>query len=197
VVSYVKLDDRLPHHRKVRALHPKLALAALGLYTASIAFSQRDETDGRVRLADLHIMLPTTPPLPLAQLQKLVAELVRVGLWDAEADGWRIHDYLDWNLSAEERKVSRLANASRQKRHRDILRENAGSRGGSNASLTGPTPLRSSPLHSTPLRSSPLGPPEGLSALREAEAREDMDAFHRLVAETSARMGFRPDDAPR
>lgn len=91
-MSFAKLDDRMPHHRKVRALEPGVTLAAYGLYVASIQYCQHYETDGRIQPGDLHMIVPTVPRPP----RRLIAELVRVGLWDEHPDGgWAVHDFLD------------------------------------------------------------------------------------------------------
>ena len=173
-MGYAKLDDRLPHHHKVRAIATKLALAAYGLYVASVQFAQRDETDGRIHEADLLVIMPTAPR---PQLRTLAGELVRVHLWDPRDDGWVIHDYLDHNLSAAERRVGTLANRRRQAQHRERLRNavtgeesnvvtnalpddvtnalpgpwcHASSNASTNAFVTGPTPLLSSKERNSP-----------------------------------------------
>jgi hypothetical protein len=119
-MSWVKLDDRLPHHRKVRALQPYLAFAAYGLYVASIQHCQRENTDGHITANDLDLIFPAhrfgtgkRVKTPIRLQDELVSELVRVGLWDVESKGvnWSVHDYLDWNLSAAERLEQSRINA--------------------------------------------------------------------------------------
>ena len=180
-MGYAKLDDRLPHHKKVRALPPTLARACYGLYVASIQFCQHYETDGVIRKADLHLLLPgaSVPP------RKEISALVEVRLWDEVSPIlWAVHDYLEHNASAAERKAKgRFAANARWSAHR-TAQGNASSKASSNAS-----PLHSSPLHSTPLRSSTDA--EGFSAMVEQESQESRDAFQRLIAGVSERIGFK------
>ena len=200
-MGYAKLDDRLPHHRKVRALAPRLVLAAYGLYVASVQFAQRDDTDGWIREADLLVIMPTAPR---AQIRALTEELVRVRLWDLglEAGGWKIHDYLEWNLSAEERKVGALANRARSARYRDRLRDASVTRDEtrdetrdqrvSHRAVTGPTPLLSSPKKKEPPPTSPSGgdPPDDLSITRCGPDRTEQ--FKTLVEGVAQRVGLPP-----
>lgn len=219
-MGYAKLDDRLPHHKKVRSLPLQYAFAAYGLYVASIQFCQHYETDGTIRKEDLHMILPTVHnPHP-----KLIDALVTAGLWDELLGGWAVHDYLEHNLSASERKAAKQSAASRVSAHRQKLSGNPDSNAVRNALQDGPrnavrnalqrdtgnavrsstTPLLSSP---TPLHSSPLGAvdsvdksdalrpahpkdPDGLSALQLEEARQAREKFDALVAGLSKRVGL-------
>jgi hypothetical protein len=47
---------------------------------------------------------------------KFVAELVRRGVWSTAADGWTIHDYLDYQPSKARVEEDRVKNAARQRR---------------------------------------------------------------------------------
>ena len=148
-MSYARIDDLLPHHRKVRALGP-LAFPGFGLYVASVAFAQRELTDGIVLRSDLPAIIPGQRPA-----SRLLAGLVEVHLWDALGDGrdgWRIHDYLDWNDSAAIRRAKLAKDALRKRGafHADSARTPDGVRPDSvrtsSPLLSAPTPLHSAPL---------------------------------------------------
>jgi hypothetical protein len=47
---------------------------------------------------------------------RFVAELVRRGVWSTAADGWTIHDYLDYQPSKARVEEDRVKNAERQRR---------------------------------------------------------------------------------
>lgn len=101
-MSWARLDDQLPYHRKIRALPPPLVKPCYALYVASLQFAQAHGTDGRILREDLRWLLPSAPPPTKAE----VAALVRVRLWDGHpAGGWTVHDYLDYNPSAAQRRA--------------------------------------------------------------------------------------------
>src|SRR5262245_52691500 len=149
-MSYAEIDDLLPHHRKVRACPIGTAFAAFGLYVASVTFAQRELTDGVVLRSDLPAMIPGHP-VP----DRLPGLLTRVRLWDELPDGsgWRVHDYLEHNDSAEVRRLKRRKDRDRKRSGRagtvptDSTRNPSGVRGDS-GSLS--PPLHSPPLHSSP-----------------------------------------------
>lgn len=93
-----KLDDKIRNHPKVL----QAGLEAFGFFCGSISYSSEFGTDGYIARSAIGACFPGTPErkaLALAQ------RLVEAGLWEAVAGGeggWRIHDFLDWNLSAEE-----------------------------------------------------------------------------------------------
>jgi len=154
-MSWAKIDDLLPHHDKLIRAGAQ-APAVFGLYVASICYAQRQRTDGRIPRMALATLLPGAP----RPSRRLIRRLVTLRLWDLADDGWSIHDYLDHNLAKNERSAAQAANAARQARYRANLRmagqmveSDAVSNASCNASVTGPTPLLSSPLHSSPLRS--------------------------------------------
>ena len=145
-MSWAKIDDLLPHHEKIVNAGSD-APAVFGLYVASICYAQRQKTDGRIPRKALALLLPGAP----RPSRRLLEALVTLRLWDQDGDGWAIHDYLAHNLSAEERRLAEAANATRQAAYRDRLRNasrNASSNESGDASVTGPTPLLSSPLRS-------------------------------------------------
>lgn len=111
-VAWIKIDDKAAHDPKFRAIEPALRFAAMGVWWAGIGFSQHYETDGHIRPGDLGMLAPPDArPEP-----QILAELVRVGLLDRVDDGWCIHNFTKYNLSAAERARLRSENAERKSR---------------------------------------------------------------------------------
>lgn len=92
---WVKVDDRLHSHPKVGELDPKLMLECMGLNLLALSWCGEKLTDG---------ILPKGQPARLAgrPVENLIAELVRVGLWERCPQGIQIHDFLDYNPTAKE-----------------------------------------------------------------------------------------------
>jgi hypothetical protein len=128
-VVWIKLDDKFWHHPKIRALIPEHRARCGAFYVASICFGSLYETDGLIRVEDLPMLIPPdTPPAPAE-----IAELVRVRLWEvaeyrdvagdpaATRPGWRVHDFLAHNMSAQARaelRKEKTANRQRQRRRK-------------------------------------------------------------------------------
>jgi len=89
-MTYATFDDNFADHPKVAGLSDP----AFRLHVAGICYAARHLTDG---------VLPAdeVPRLVRRFKRTAVTELVKAGMWcDANGDGtYRIHDYLDWNLS--------------------------------------------------------------------------------------------------
>lgn len=101
--------------------HPKtlqLSLQAIGLEWLAIAYANRHHTDGVVTKA-VAVMLARGEHVTLFD------ELVRSGRWEAEGDGFRIHDFLDYNLAAKQsekkRKQAKERMRSLRKRSQSVL----------------------------------------------------------------------------
>lgn len=130
-MTWFKVDDRFHSHRKVLSL----SLAAVGLWTRAGSWcSANPDTRGHVP----RVLLQTIGAKPA-----LAGELVKSGLWETTPDGWRFHDWDDYQPSPEELEERRDNNASRQQRWRDKRRldnadrnalRNAESNGENNAS---------------------------------------------------------------
>lgn len=108
-MSWAKFDDMFPWHRKVR----RLSDAAFRLHTTSIMFASKDETDGVITLEDIDEM-PS-----IKSRDKSIPDLVQRGLWEVVEGGWKVHDYLDYNPSAEHQARARAAAAERQRKSRE------------------------------------------------------------------------------
>jgi hypothetical protein len=92
-VSWVRIDDRAPEHRK------QLAAGAVAswLWVCGLAYANRQPArDGFVPAA----VLPMLYPIP--GVTKQAARLVDAGLWERVEGGFQIHDYLDFQPSRAE-----------------------------------------------------------------------------------------------
>lgn len=109
-MTWFKVDDSFHSHPKVLATDP----AALGLWVVAGAWCSSNLTDGFVPDYALPRLLPDG-----AELAK---KLVTSGLWTRTKGGYRYHDWLDYNPSADTVRTEREA---AKKRMRD-LREKRG-----------------------------------------------------------------------
>lgn len=108
-MSWARFDDRAPHHRKVK----RLSDSAFRLWFTSICHCAEYLTNGRIDAADVADM----PKAPTGKkLAAAIAELVEAGCWDEVEGGWEVHDYLDWNPTADEVKAKREARAEAGRR---------------------------------------------------------------------------------
>jgi len=110
-VTWVKLDDRYAHHPKILAAGP----LAMALDIAGMCYAAGHETDGHIPQVTLPLLAPFLSP---ARQRDAAAKLVEVGRWEPVDDGWRIHDFLDYNPTAS--RVAEIRSA----------RQEAGQRGG-------------------------------------------------------------------
>lgn len=118
--NYFKLDLYFFEHPKV----VDLSHAATVLFLASIAYSNRRETDGFIarpvvrKLIEIEDAYDQDAPTH----DELAQSLVKAELWQPVEGGWQIHDFFDHNDSSEERAakrdVEREGNRERQRRHR-------------------------------------------------------------------------------
>lgn len=99
-----RVDDQHYRHEKVAELHDDLRKGCVALFWLSISWCNDRLTDGRVPPGTVRI---------LGGDEAEAEELVRVGLWEKDGRGYRVHDYLDFNKSRvqvqEERIQRRLA----------------------------------------------------------------------------------------
>lgn len=104
-MPWFKIDDGFHSHPKVIAA----GNAAIGLWARCGSWSSDQLTDGFV-------------PAAVARMYGSAAEakaLVREGLWDAADGGYLMHDFHDFNPTAETVRAEREAAAERQRRHRE------------------------------------------------------------------------------
>jgi hypothetical protein len=109
-MPWVRLDDRFPSHRKVRLLSD----AAFRLYVSAVCWSAESLTDGVIKTAELRLVAD------VRAARKRAEELVNCGLWEEVSGvGWRIHDYHEYNPTAEQVRADRKAKSARQQRWRE------------------------------------------------------------------------------
>lgn len=98
-MPWLKLDDGFPEHPKVVAAGAE----ASWFYVCALAYCNRQLTNGVISRAVLPRISGVSQPLRLAN------KLVSCGLWEHFDDGFRVHDYLDWNDSADDVRAKRSA----------------------------------------------------------------------------------------
>lgn len=102
-MAWAKLDDSVDTHPKVR----RAGNEAFGLHCRAIAYSTGQLTDG-------HIDPEWVRERAGSRAKRLVDALVGAGLWEANGDGWLIHDYLDHNPSRAQVLERRRAESERK-----------------------------------------------------------------------------------
>lgn len=111
-MPWVRLDDRFPSHRKVALLSDR----AFRLYVSALCWCSENLTEGAIAERELPFIAR------LRGVKKAATELEAAGLWDRTADGWMVHDYLEYNPDRARVKADRESNAARQKAWRDRKR---------------------------------------------------------------------------
>lgn len=117
---WLKTDDRYPSHRKIR----RLSDGAYRLHHTAQCLAAHDETDGVVTADDVVDMAHGQ------RLRRKIRELTEAGLWhiaghdcpkcpQPPADGWYIHDFLDYNDPHEKHEQRRQNERERQRKRRD------------------------------------------------------------------------------
>ena len=106
-MPWVKIDDGVPHHRKLFAGGACLR----GMILDGLCYCARNLTDGFIPANALALVSPGTPP---KMALRLIADLVRVGAWTTKDDGWEIHDYLKYQPSRQEVLDARAAAKARK-----------------------------------------------------------------------------------
>ncbi|MEU8968093.1 hypothetical protein AB0D11_02260 [Streptomyces monashensis] len=109
-MPWARLDDRFPSNRKVRLITD----GAFRLYVSAICWSAENLTDGVVKTAELRLVADVRAARTRAK------ELVEAGLFEElNGVGWKIHDYHDYNPTAEQVREDRKAKTARQQRWRE------------------------------------------------------------------------------
>lgn len=141
-MPWVRVDDQFPMHRKVRPLSDK----AFRLYVSALCWCNAHLTDGVIRTRELAYVSDVTSP------KRYARELVDADLWCETSEGWQVHDYLEYQLSAIKVREAREAKRARQERWLDRKRqENEGQRDASgdvSEDVSGDAPPL--PSHPTP-----------------------------------------------
>lgn len=100
-MPWAKLDDGMHSHPKFM----QVSLGAVGLWTVGLSYAADYLTDGLVPRA---VALGRGEDAPA-----FAAELVAAGLWDEDARGWVVHDYLECNPSRAQVESERAARSAR------------------------------------------------------------------------------------
>ena len=88
-MAWVKIDDGAPEHPKL----VDLSDAAMALWIRALCYCARRRNDGLVPVGALRILSRAKVAA------KVAAELVAAKLWDVCDDGYRVHDYQDYQPS--------------------------------------------------------------------------------------------------
>ena len=92
-MPFVYLDDQFPDHPKVI----RAGADAAWLFVCGLAYSRRYGTGGAIPTAQVSKLTTLRNPL------KLAGRLCAERLWEVIRDGFQIHDYDDWNRTADSR----------------------------------------------------------------------------------------------
>jgi 5-methylcytosine-specific restriction endonuclease McrA len=104
-MSWAKVDDRANEHTKQLDAGPE----ACWFWVCGLMFVNRNpKRNGVIPDKALAMLYPVKSP------KKLADKLVEVGLWERIDGGYRIHDFEEWNETAEERD-ERLGIAARRR----------------------------------------------------------------------------------
>jgi hypothetical protein len=159
-LTWVRLDDAFARHRKVR----RLGHVAFRLHICALCWCSEHLTDGHIPRDELDDVCDLT----VRELRQAVPELVRRGLWDEVDDGYRIHDYLDYNPSRAKVLDERAAKSARQARWR-ASRSRPAAAAAVDASVVASTDASRDALV-TPAPSPPRPDPVGVGSGRAAKS---------------------------
>lgn len=92
-MSWLKIDDKFPRHRRIREL--RRDTAAKWLHVTALCFCSEHLTDGRIDDVDLPAIIHGSE-LSTSEAKRSIDNLVKVGLWEeGEAGGYIICDFFD------------------------------------------------------------------------------------------------------
>lgn len=161
-----RVDDNFPEHPKVEHISDK----AFRLHVTALCYCTRNLTDGVMSTVAVRAMLAARK-----WSKRLVDELVSADLWSVIEDGFHIHDYLDWNPSAQEVKRRRSEARERMagKRSRERSQERTPERSQERSDeRSRNVPYAVKAAASTKEPEVPIARPEGQSELAAAEDLE-------------------------
>jgi hypothetical protein len=92
-MTWVRLDDGIGENPKIAAISD----SAFALYVTSIAYANRNLTDGFIPRSVGNGQLRYCD----GRAAETAAELERTGLWEAKPGGWLIHDYHEYQPSKQ------------------------------------------------------------------------------------------------
>ena len=133
-MTYARFDDRWDDHRKIKRAwrrHP----AAVALHAMAITYCNRHNNNGKLDSEWVEEKLALLP-CKSAERERILTMLVDLELFERiDADTFQVHDFLDWNLSSEQRQA--LADQGRRGGHAKAKRS---SHPDSNGSSPGHSP---------------------------------------------------------
>ena len=106
---WCRIDDNVPHHPKF----VQAGALASWLWICGNCYANRYLTDGFIP----HHALPTLGQV--AHPQRVADRLVQVGLWEAVAGGYRVHDFHHHNPKAADVKLKREQDRLRKESSRN------------------------------------------------------------------------------
>ncbi|SDL74192.1 hypothetical protein SAMN05421874_12859 [Nonomuraea maritima] len=137
-MAWVRLDDPFPTHRKVRHLSDQ----AFRLYVSALCWCNANLSDGQIPERELKFVSDVRAP------KRYASELVSVGLWEETDSGWCVHDYLEYQPSAEKIREGREAKRARQERWLEGKRDRTRSRGDASQDVSGDVSEDAAPIPS-------------------------------------------------
>lgn len=200
-MAWVRLSDDFYDHPKF----DKAGVLGIALFTAGLAWSNRNLTDGFIprktalRLLDFEDTVDAVrnadrngvtnglhnDDLTPAIARNTVQTLIDAHLWHTEEGGYRIHDYLDYQASREQIEAGRKSNAARQKAWRERRKaekqaqktreSNTDRNGVTNSTVTGAPNPNPNPKKEEVLRTS--------SSSENPAPREDVERVCRHLAD--------------
>jgi hypothetical protein len=112
-VTWFRIDDGFADHPKVDALSDGPCFeSAIGLWMLAGVWSAKHLTDGFVPRGRLG-------RIGIRRAEAAARELVRVGLWEEDPDGWRFRSWHEYQPSRAEVEEKREKTAQRVRKHRE------------------------------------------------------------------------------
>ncbi|MEU3355254.1 hypothetical protein [Streptomyces sp. NPDC037389] len=190
-MPWVRLDDHFPTHRKVAMLTDR----AFRLHVSALCWCAANLTDGRISDRELRLVAHVRGMTATAR------QLEDAGLWDRVEDGWVLHDFHDYQPTADHVRAERERNAARQRAYRQRRAADDGTVAApgervSNAVTHGVTNGVSNPVsNSAPSRTRPVpvpgSIPDGIepSPLHPPQDAPGVPPFARTLADQLAAAG--------
>jgi hypothetical protein len=119
-MTWVRLDDGFAEHEKILGLSDR----AFRLHVAALCYSARNLTEGVISELALRSVGANAN---LSRPKSTASTLVTAGLWEKEGDGFRIHDYLDYNPAKADVERERQQARDRMRHRRSQQKDASGS----------------------------------------------------------------------
>lgn len=135
-MAWVRVDDSFADHPKIIAAGP----LASWLYVCGLTYCARLLTDGFIPAGQVRKLADLDGAMQLAET------LVECGLWERCDGGFRVHDFLQYNPTAEKVRADRKAAQERMQKHRsgEVRANSNGSSG--EVRVPHPDPSRTPPV---------------------------------------------------